>query len=1191
MQPELTNNKAGDKAGKQENQDPQYDPGSIVNDPIDDDFGNRYLLGRQVAHEYHSSAVQTLIQHNATIDNGLMQAPYGDPDVMPLITASGNTGGNASGDLGEAFPTAQAKRDALKIGQYEQRKRSGASDDAPLQDPLLDPTLAAFAGAGAGGKLSLSAGMKLMPSLGRALTAGVVSGVAEYPIGAATEGLGVVAPGAELPFNLLVGMVSGVTLERAIEKSVIRLSGATGDAAAKLTQKIIAELESGQVKSVVGKKIKDEIDGLPEFFGGDEAKIPADWKQIAKELFASQEGAIYIERSKKAQPGIPATDQKLGAAARGVLDKSTGAGITQKYDKTNINLTKLLKEDDYGQLRIVAGFSDQFELEYDAARRGSVKWAEMDADANRHSLDEILGRKLGQAYNDQELRKAKKLVVASSMNLKNIKAKIDAGEATDIDKANFLNGIQLHYAIQAQYTAAKTETARAFRSLAMKADADEAHIDEVRALVNNGQSKWTAEELSEAMTGYDNIFQINAFVQNAKRATTIDMLFEGWCAGLLSGPPTHIVNITSNALFAGGFLTSERLVAEGLSRIRGGGVAPGEAAALAWGMARGARRGLSIFSKISGLEGIGDIAHGRFREGVPKVVRGGEIDDTTEKIETRTRRAITASNVQQLPVIKKLSPNMLEQGGMMAAGVDLLGDMVRTSFRYLSAEDAFFKAVAREGERSALALRKAHQESGMKYIIDESGDVIQRVKNDVKTSDIYSTYGDKVSIHDAVAYKTNQILDNIEDYPEIERGADEFALYATFQKKLGKTGEHFSAAFASYPMLRFLVPFMKTPTNLMKAGIERSPLAIITRSFREEMAAGGARKELAIAKLGVGTMVMSVTGGLATQGLITGGGPSDRKDQASLRDAGWQPYSINTTRARRVVAGGENKLLKGDEFVSFSRLEPMGMLLGVSADFVEISGLAGEDMRPEVEELGAAILASVSKNAASKTWLRGPADAIEAFQDPDRYMERWINGYVGTLVPTGVAQIERAANPEMEAVYGAIDKLKSRIIGLSADMPKIRNKWGEIRNAVPTDRSWPEVVGTAINPFYHSEYDADPIDQELIRLGSPISKPRRLNSFDGVAYEMSPQEYDDFIVNMNTVRLQTIRKNLKDTLNYMVTRDVDYRAQSDDLKVASIRRKFNEAKKLALEKTRKKHPVMDQVIEKVRLQKMREMIR
>jgi hypothetical protein len=317
-------------------------------------------------------------------------------------------------------------------------------------------------------------------------------------------------------------------------------------------------------------------------------------------------------------------------------------------------------------------------------------------------------------------------------------------------------------------------------------------------------------------------------------------------------------------------------------------------------------------------------------------------------------------------------------------------------------------------------------------------------------------------------------------------------------------------------------------------------------------------------------MTMASAAVMASQGLITGGGPSDPKLQANLRRQGWQPYSMKI----------------GDKYYAYNRLEPLGMIAGLAADFSEISGLAGEEMAPEMENLASAIVASIGKNVTSKTWLKGLSDAVEAMNDPDRYGNKYIQNYAKSLVPSIVNTAERAVDPEVRAAYGMLDSMKSRILGLSSTLPPKRDFWGNVMatGMGGADQTWIEKAYNALSPIYVSEGKDSPIDKELTRMKIGLNMPTRKQTILGVPMEVTPQELDEIIVNMNSVPMVN-GKNLKESLDSLV-RMPEYKKMTDAMKEQKIRLFVNRAKEAGKMKFVEKHQDIVRIVEdwKQRLQ-------
>jgi hypothetical protein len=425
-----------------------------------------------------------------------------------------------------------------------------------------------------------------------------------------------------------------------------------------------------------------------------------------------------------------------------------------------------------------------------------------------------------------------------------------------------------------------------------------------------------------------------------------------------------------------------------------------------------------------------------FREGLiaaGKVLRTGEPADALAKVETRRFRAISAEG--------------LNLSGTPGRAVDFLGEVVRVPGRLLMASDELFKAVGYRMELYAQAYRQA------------AGEGLDAASAAARVQEI-------------VAHPPENL----------HLAAIDAARYQTFTQPLGPAGQAIQKAANDVPALRLIIPFIRTPANIMKFVGERSPAAPLMRQFRADVMAGGARRDLALARMSMGSMVMAVGADLTMGGQITGGGPSDPNLRAALRNTGWQPYSIKI----------------GDTYYAYNRLDPLGMTIGLAADTAEILGQTPEAERDSV---AAAMVMAVAKNVVSKTYLSGIADLMEVFSDPDRYGPMYLQRYAGTLIPTGVAQVERAVDPTLRDARSMLDQIRSRTPGYSDSLPPRRNLWGE--PIVLSGGLGPDIV----SPIYTSTEKSSPVDEEIVRNQVSVAMPARVIS--GV--ELSPAEYSRYV--------------------------------------------------------------------------------
>ena len=138
---------------------------------------------------------------------------------------------------------------------------------------------------------------------------------------------------------------------------------------------------------------------------------------------------------------------------------------------------------------------------------------------------------------------------------------------------------------------------------------------------------------------------------------------------------------------------------------------------------------------------------------------------------------------------------------------------------------------------------------------------------------------------------------------QVDDMVDDAARYRVFRQELGKQGQgHLldmidfvprqvsKARRSSNPYVRqiakFTFPFINTPTNLFKQGIEYSPAGIFTLH-------GSANKTSQAAKALMGTTTMTmIAGALAAGGDLTFGEPTDPKQRDAFRAEGKQPYAF-----------------------------------------------------------------------------------------------------------------------------------------------------------------------------------------------------------------------------------------------------------------------------------------------------------
>lgn len=412
-----------------------------------------------------------------------------------------------------------------------------------------------------------------------------------------------------------------------------------------------------------------------------------------------------------------------------------------------------------------------------------------------------------------------------------------------------------------------------------------------------------------------------------------------------------------------------------------------------------------------------------------------------------------------------------------------------TPGRALGAEDEFFKGFIENAELNRLAYRKATQEG-------------------------LSGKGKADRITSLLSTPTEEMLETA-----ASRGK-----YLTYQQDLGKVGSWIIRGRQTVPGLKYFIPFVRTPTNIVKFALERTPANIprIAYKVAKGELAGGALSE-DVAKVLTGSMLGLFSYLVAKEGNITGGGPKGSAERDELFRSGWLPYSIKV----------------GDKFYSFARLEPLASILGISADFAELEKHMKEDEKIKV---ASAIGTSISKNFTSKTFMQGFSNLNDAISDPGRFGEKFVQNLAGSVVPAISGGITRAIDPEIREVKGILDTIRSRIPGVSEMLPEKLNVWG-----YPIERPGSPVL-RFISPVQVSETKGDPIDIELlnlkINLGMPSKKIKNI--------ELEPNEYRQMVVDAGRVAKPELNKIVQTSW---------YKKLSDEEKEKEVRKVMGEARK------------------------------
>lgn len=684
------------------------------------------------------------------------------------------------------------------------------------------------------------------------------------------------------------------------------------------------------------------------------------------------------------------------------------------------------------------------EARRDVITNEQLKGLAADLDVSEGVVSKIMGRETGGALNAETILAARQVLNSSATRLKTLADKIAVGQGTDVEKVQFARQIQFHNEYQAQFMGARAEAGRALNAFNIPVGSDATQIARMHEIISNAGGE--IERVAKAVSMADSV---SGVTKVAKPGVFLRGYRGGqgfinhvFVNGILSGPTSHITNIAGNALFQS-MNTAEMALAARLGRFMSGDehVQAGEA--------------------LASLSGTLNATKDAFRLAWRAIKVGRTIDETL-KFETNAPPGGITGQVKEID-----KPYL----GKMIRGIE---EGIGLSSRALGAEDELFKT---------LAYRASMERQALLHVQEQIGNGTASLENAAQVA-----------------------RDFLENAPkDAQKVAEDWARDMTFQTPLGPTGQKAQAFLRSVPALTLIAPFIRTPVNIFKQAVGRSPAAVFSAKFWKDMKAGGRARDLALTKFAVGSATATLVASYAVNGDITGAGPQDPQAKMVWEANGRRPYSIRV----------KDPITNGETWHSYARMEPLASVLGSTADTVEILSYLNSDS-PDVmadEERQAynaagAIIAGIMNNTGNKTFMKGISDFVELTNDPKRNIRGWINQMGASLVPFSAAtrSVRNIEDPYLREAWTLNDKIKDNLPGYSKDLPPRLGLFGESR-----EKAGGSLLG-AMSPFPESPQQYDPVYEELADVMEqtrkvPVTMPDK--SINGM--RLTSQEYADYV--------------------------------------------------------------------------------
>lgn len=735
----------------------------------------------------------------------------------------------------------------------------------------------------------------------------------------------------------------------------------------------------------------------------------------------------------------------------------------------------------------------------DVARRGVRTWEATRLDAaTKDAWETLRSRQVGETLNAENTVAARELWVRSGARVRELARAVTANGG-ELDLLAFRRQLHIHNAIQEQVIAARTETARALNAWRIPVTGDvpsfAAQFDQIRNML--GSDTRNLQQIAKGIVSTSEAGlqrEAEEFIATSALSRTPAAIRQAWYGALLSSPKTFVRNLVGN--------TSQMLlqvpetkVANYIGKLFGEQNVPdGEAMERLFGMVQGYKDAWTTSAKSrqvfeTALQQVQDdpeAARALFAEEAEHFFAPGGPGEAQGMVHGYEMRQQDAFG--QLGEAMGFGPET-----MAGRFFSFLDTATTAPSNALQRSDEIFKAMSHNAAKRGLAFRQASSEVASGAVTPE-----------------------------AFPERLAEILANPTDM--LRLGAQGEAAVGTFTNApLNTPLWQLIQKWHNVPVLGDVtMPFARTPYNIATQTLQRTPLAPFMKSWQADIAAGGARADLALARTATGSAILLTAADLAMNGALTGRGSSDPAEMATRRRTGWQPWSVKV----------------GDRYFDYRAMDPVGPLMGLAAGTAEIlmrHDFADAASKDKLEKMVAATTMAIASQVTQQSFMTGAAQFFNAIQDPERYGESyWQNLVSAFVVPRGLAALERVTEPNQRYAWDIVDQIYAQTPGLSSTLPLARDRWGREVSSESGFGPWYDLVV----PFQSRQEKPEPIDAELERLQHYIGNPAKKFAVEGVTIDLSgkPKEYSRYQeLAGNAWKDEQSGLGLKDFLNALVT--------------------------------------------------------
>lgn len=610
-----------------------------------------------------------------------------------------------------------------------------------------------------------------------------------------------------------------------------------------------------------------------------------------------------------------------------------------------------------------------------------------------------------------------------------------------------------------------------------------------------------------AKIDWDDPMSVSRFARNLPDPKLRDYFYEYWYNSILSGVPTHVVNVASNTLW---------LATQVPHRALSGAL---DAVISSYTGAARTRYFSEIFPMLAGFKG----GMKKATKSGWAMLRKGELQEFETKWAKEIGAALGSFERSNVKVVRDI------------------GKFLTIPTKALRGMDVFFNSLAYDGQMGALALRAA-KNKGLK------GDALDAftksfIKNPSKVA------------HD-------EALD--------------FAKYATFMDDPGKIGQAVLSIRSIGPQfgepLRLVVPFVRTLGNLLKRGIEMTPLIGLGLA-RGQNPADVIAKQLLGGIVALSVYLKAASGEIE----LVGAAPDSSAEREAFYREGKKAWSIG------IGPEGERT------YIQYRRIEPFNTIIASVAIAMEATKAAKDD--DTLEDIAWKLITDFRDNYIDSAYLQGVTQILDRYgarkgaisrvaasvlvpwsgffrsitRASEVYEERRETGagpvealYKGE----GAAKLREKPKKDEDIISGTL-RIASNMIPFLPKEPARVDLWGEeIELEGGVFRQW--------LPYKWSKGKDDPVEKMLQAIDRYPAIPDQIVSIDKEKVRLDDDIYRSFIIEAGMgAKTELDERVQRETWQAWLANE----AKHDDLvnKIDKIIRRYrNKARHLAIKEQKRR---------------------